>query len=140
MMSSVLVSRGLPACGDGRLTGLVAEDSSDVEEQEGEQRPGTTTLDILTFGEEGGPPLTRPCVDCGLITGNYCDGDELGRFQTNGFACLGEIRLPHGDAVHRAWNEGQRTPLCSFCDRKRGACHFCLKTTWVTQNILYCYC
>eukprot|EP00975_Prorocentrum_lima_P040090 8421035-Prorocentrum_lima.AAC.1 len=41
----------------------------------------------------------RPCVDCGLMTGRFCDW------------CLAADRLP--GEVRAA---GQMTPLCSHCD------------------------
>ena len=30
------------------------------------------------------------------------------------------------------WAENQQTPLCTACDRKYGACHFCKKLHWCT--------
>ena len=52
--------------------------------------------------------LCRPCVDCGLFTGIYCDH------------CEAAHRCPRG-----AWAAGQMTPLCSFCNKKHRSCHFC---------------
>ena len=58
--------------------------------------------------------LIRPCVDCGLKTGGYCD------------KCLAEDRMPEEE-----WAEGQRTPLCSRCDNKySGLCHYCRAQAW----------
>ena len=57
--------------------------------------------------------LIRPCVDCGLKTGGYCD------------KCLAEDRMPEEE-----WAEGQRTPLCSRCDNKYSACHYCRGQVW----------
>ena len=57
--------------------------------------------------------LCRPCVDCGLVTGNFCDW------------CKGEDRLPE-----EYWAPGQMTPLCTHCDKKRNACHFCRGEIW----------
>ena len=59
--------------------------------------------------------LTRPCVDCGQITGNYCD------------FCKAIDRDPNQE-----WAPGQCTPLCSICDKARNACHFCKHIPWVT--------
>ena len=59
--------------------------------------------------------LIRPCVDCGLKTGGYCDNDK----------CLAEDRMPEEE-----WAEGQRTPLCSRCDNKYSACHYCRGQVW----------
>ena len=52
--------------------------------------------------------LFRPCVDCGLYTGKYCE------------YCLASERIPR-----ETWAKGQRTPLCSTCDRAQDCCHFC---------------
>ena len=47
--------------------------------------------------------LCRPCVDCGLRTGNYCDGDELG---VTGVPCLAVTHC-----ATEVWANGQRTPF-----------------------------
>ena len=60
--------------------------------------------------------LARPCVECGLVTGNFCDELEYQR----GFKCLAEQRIPS-----QRWVEGQRTPFCTHCEKKLGACYFC---------------
>ena len=76
----------------------------------------TLTLDsstCLAFGEEH--DLTRPCVDCGLFTGRFCDW------------CLGSDRVPS-----QSWCDGQHTPLCSRCDNRWDACHFCRGVLWCT--------
>ena len=58
--------------------------------------------------------LNRPCVDCGLVTGCYCDW------------CRAADRLPDEE-----WADGhQMTPLCTFCDRKHDACHYCRGQLW----------
>ena len=78
--------------------------------------PTSVTLgpsNILAFGEDY--ELTRPCVDCGLYTGRFCDW------------CLGSERIPS-----QSWCEGQRTPLCSRCDNRWDACHFCRGLHWCT--------
>ena len=64
--------------------------------------------------------LVRPCVDCGRLTGNYCD------------SCFAVDRLPS-----ETWVQGQRTPLCTICDRQRDICHFCLGRSWVTPPMGY---
>ena len=61
------------------------------------------------------PKLVRPCVDCGLTTGNFCDGI--------GYECYAAVHIPG-----EAWCVNQRTPFCSFCESKRPACRFCLRT------------
>ena len=75
----------------------------------------TTTLDqmdILAWGTE--EMLTRPRVDCGQITGGFCD------------YCMAAYRIPK-----EKWAAGQRTPLCSACDRTHDCCHFCRHEIWV---------
>ena len=60
--------------------------------------------------------LLRPCVDCGLVTGRFCDGPE----GETGPQCFASVRVPS-----ERWAQNQRTPLCSKCDWARGKCHFC---------------
>ena len=74
-------------------------------------------FDVFAVGREGEERLFhRPCVDCGLRTGCFCD------------ACLGVERLPL-----EAWAPGQHTPLCTECDRRyNGLCHFCRGQSWAT--------
>ena len=63
-------------------------------------------LEVLTAGTE--EMLNRPCVDCGRITGSFCD------------FCLAVDRLPR-----LKWYPTQATPLCTECDRKYSQCRFC---------------
>ena len=56
---------------------------------------------------------SMPCVDCGLWTGRFCD------------YCRAADRVPS-----ERWCDGQPTPLCSQCDNKYRACHFCRRITW----------
>ena len=70
-------------------------------------------MEVLAVGDER--LLVRPCVDCGLITGGYCD------------YCLAEMHAPDEE-----WCENQHTPLCSKCDIQYYACHFCRGLSWVT--------
>ena len=72
------------------------------------------TFEVLAVAEEHQPCLLlRPCVDCGLKTGCYCD------------YCKAVDRLPD-----EQWAKGQMTPLCTKCDKKQGACHFCRGLLW----------
>ena len=71
-------------------------------------------MEVLCCGDE--KDLNRPCVDCGLITGRYCD------------FCLAVTRIPT-----EAWIQNQHTPLCSKCDWKHGKCHFCRGQSWATR-------
>jgi len=68
-------------------------------------------LGVLCLGTPG--QLIRSCVDCGLITGRFCD------------FCTAVSRLPDDD-----WAEGQLTPLCSRCDEDFKSCHFCRGKDW----------
>ena len=70
------------------------------------EREMTRQFQVLAFGDE--KTLCRPCVDCGLVTGRFCD------------YCYAEDRMPDED-----WAPGQMTPLCSKCDNKHDRCHFC---------------
>ena len=76
-------------------------------------------VEVLAYGEES--DLLRACVDCGQVTGRFCetlsgDGD-----------CMAATWIPS-----ESWAQGQRTPLCSSCDWRLGACHFCRKVCWAT--------
>ena len=65
--------------------------------------------------------LLRPCSDCGLRTGNFC---ETRRQKNNerwqGGVCLAAVTVPS-----EKWAKDQRTPLCTSCEEKYGACRFC---------------
>ena len=59
--------------------------------------------------------LHRPCVDCGLVTGCFCD------------YCFAEDRDPSGE-----YASGQHTPLCTDCDREFEMCHVGgIPTSWI---------
>ena len=75
--------------------------------------PWGEKMQVLAMGSPA--MLNRPCVDCGLFTGRFCD------------YCLASDRLP--DEV---WAAGQMTPLCSNCENKHQACHFCRGASWCT--------
>ena len=79
-------------------------------------------LEVLAVGGPGRPPLTRPCVTCGLRTGNFCDGQEYEEgVRIHGPPCLGADRVPA-----EAWGNGQRTPFCTRCEPVFRKCRFCL--------------
>ena len=59
--------------------------------------------------------LYRPCVDCGRKTGSYCD------------FCKAVDRVPS-----EKWADRQQTPLCTACDYRYDACHFCRELHWCT--------
>ena len=83
----------------------------------GEAQPGGTPFEVMAWAREGEEHLFwRPCVDCGLRTGGFCDG------------CFASTRLPL-----ETWIAGQRTPLCTDCDRRHGGlCHYCRGLSWAT--------
>ena len=70
-------------------------------------------IDMTVLAVGDAEMLTRPCVDCGLVTGRFCD------------YCYAKDRVPSEE-----WAEGQLTPLCSTCDWKFGMCHFCKGLVW----------
>ena len=94
-------------------------------------------MQVCAVQFEGGPSLFRPCVDCGLHTGNFCDGQlfiPVGSSAQTGplmqsHPCYAATRLPKEE-----WNEGQFTPLCTSCERSRGSCHFCRGQSWCTPE------
>ena len=63
-----------------------------------------------------GSATTFPCVDCGLLTGNFCDGGLTTQFDMC-FACE---RAPQDYPV-----SSQRTPLCTYCETLNTFCRFC---------------
>ena len=79
-------------------------------------------LEVLWAPPLGTPTLV-PCVDCGLITGNYCDGSpEVGHLR-----CFAVDRAPQDytpppddDSIGR-----QQTPLCLYCKACFNFCRFC---------------
>ena len=68
-------------------------------------------LEVIAMGSSD--TLIRPCVDCGLMTGRFCDD------------CRAAERVPK-----EGWAPGQKTPLCSECDNREGRCHFCRGQKW----------
>ena len=74
---------------------------------------------MLAWGDER--PLNRPCVNCCLRTGRFCDGWPVRD------SCKAALRIPTEE-----WADGQLTPLCSRCDDLREFCHFCKKVAWAT--------
>ena len=73
----------------------------------------TASLRVSAVGEKA--ELCRPCVDCGQITGSFCDRD-----------CLARDTVPS-----ETWLDGQITPLCTSCGEKHDeTCHFCRGVHW----------
>ena len=62
-------------------------------------------FDILWCPTDG--PTSFPCVDCGLLTGNFCDGSWRVGFDR----CFARNRVPK-DYANASGFGNQRTPLC----------------------------
>ena len=76
-----------------------------------------TIMEFSVFAtSDGSIPMIRPCVDCGLITGNFCDGGISVAYDR----CFAAERIPS-----ERWNNGQRTPLCNRCENEKSFCRFC---------------
>ena len=75
----------------------------------------TSSAVLQTLAAGDVETLCRPCVDCGLETGCFCDH------------CCAEDRLPGEE-----WAKGQHTPLCTKCDSTFDKCHFCRGLKWCT--------
>ena len=72
--------------------------------------------------------LYRPCVDCGVKTGSWCETmKQKGHDLWQGGVCSAEEHLPDEE-----WASGQGTPLCQSCERRYGACYFCRRAKWRT--------
>ena len=62
-----------------------------------------------------------PCVDCGLITGNFCDGGPSVGYDK----CFAADRVPE-DYTYAAIDDNKpRTPLCTYCETRFQFCRFC---------------
>ena len=75
-------------------------------------------FDIFWCPTEG--PTSFPCVDCGLLTGNFCDGSWRMGFDR----CFARNRVPK-DSANASGFGNQRTPLCSYCETLSDYCRFC---------------
>ena len=71
----------------------------------------------LLYAPPEGSPLVQPCVDCGLKTGNFCDGVEYDN-------CFAADRVPADYADDHGFGK-RRTPLCSYCEARFKHCRFC---------------
>ena len=86
----------------------------------------SSQLTVLATGDN----LCRPCADCGLRTGNFCETLlQVGHSHWQGGVCLAEKAFPAGDE-EGGWSPGQRTPLCIACETLHGACHVCRRIPW----------
>ena len=66
-----------------------------------------------------GEPVNLPCVDCGLITGNFCDGGPALNYRDR---CYAYERDPRGYPYPQST---RRTPLCAYCETAFFHCRFC---------------
>ena len=57
-------------------------------------------VEVYGFGNDPSD-FIRPCVDCGQITGSFCENQ-----------CLASTRLPN-----EQWQKNQPTPHCTGCDQ-----------------------
>ena len=63
-----------------------------------------------------------PCVDCGLLTGNFCDGGPAVGYDQ----CFAAERVPQDFTDHKdELGCRQPTPLCSYCETRYHHCRFC---------------
>ena len=73
-------------------------------------------MEVLWAGDEGAP-TEYPCVDCGLMTGNFCDGGMSVAYDK----CFAAERVPRDFNMRGS----MRTPLCSYCESFHDVCRFC---------------
>ena len=73
--------------------------------------PFAADMSIICVSDQ--ETLVRPCVDCGQMTGRFCD------------YCYAADRCPD-----ERWAPNQLTPLCSRCDNTHDKCHFCRGQAW----------
>ena len=78
--------------------------------------PNSVAMHVHAFGDR--EMLIRPCVDCGLETGSYCE--TLSAFDGELGVCPAVRWMPT-----ETWSPGQCTPFCAVCEARYGACHFC---------------
>ena len=73
----------------------------------------------VSWGTRGEETSGFPCVDCGLLTGNFCDGSPTVGFDK----CFAHDRVPQDYPVVKF--VGFRTPLCTYCETCSEFCRFC---------------
>ena len=91
-----------------------------------DSRRDPQTLNVL-WAPPPDVPALFPCVDCGLITGNFCDGGITVEFDH----CFAALRVPH-DYSGLGGIGTQRTPLCSYCETCFRFCRFCRQISGCT--------
>ena len=87
-----------------------------MDQPDNETNPEDTYRDVQIYAWGSEQELIRPCVDCGMYTGNYCD------------YCNAVQRMP----TEKWAGPNQGTPLCQACDAARNACHYCKRVAWCT--------
>ena len=93
-----------------------AERAAEEEARAAAEGPRRHKMEVGAIADEGDAGvLYRPCVDCGMQTGRFCD------------YCRAADRMPG-----ERWAAGQLTPLCSVCDDEQGSCHYCRGKDWAT--------
>ena len=96
------------------------EEPVNQKQEHAEDDGGTRTMHIseleILAASDNTIPFCRPCVECGLITGNFCDG---------GITCKYDECLAANRISTEQWNKGQRTPLCTHCEARVRFCRFC---------------
>ena len=70
------------------------------------------------------PTMMYPCVDCGLLTVNWCDGSSPTMFRMLD-TCYASDHVPHDYPVKGGYGN-LRTPLCQYCETCSKVCRFCL--------------
>ena len=114
----------------------MAADAAAQQRFEGEAPPDTELDDPLQvlFAVPAGTPTTFPCVDCGLMTGNFCDGSP----SSVGYdRCFTADRVPK-DFPPEVYGQ-MRTPLCSYCETCFGYCRFCCGVSGCTPPNRTCH-
>ena len=78
-----------------------------------------TILEVL-WAAPSGAPTAFPCVDCGLLTANFCDGGPSVGYDQ----CFATDRVPQKYTIGAGYG-GFRTPLCTYCETCSDFCRFC---------------
>ena len=67
--------------------------------------------EVMSFSDHQ-EVFNKPCIDCGRITGNFCDGVH------------GDCYAEDTNTVDK-FQPGQRTPLCTVCEKHYTLCRVC---------------
>ena len=82
---------------------------------------GTSNMtgDLQVLWCEHKEPTPFPCVDCGLLTWNFCDGGGSVGYDR----CFAANRVAN-DYPAKVYKQ-MRTPLCAYCETCFDHCRFC---------------